>query len=222
MATIFIGGHGRCNEGIACPLPAGVEVKWFGDLGKPVSKRVSGAILRGTYTTMTGLSSQAYPPCEHYSCESIALESEARAAHFLLGPWNRDTYLVQAKPASSVPLSYLVAFALTQFGGGPIDIRWAVCRSSVVYSHLYGHDLDGTGRLVDKPREFLGARPGTRAASHHWRCGGALRAALGRSPAELRRCGGQSGESRVRQGRDLLRRVHPGLTRSAALWMGML
>jgi hypothetical protein len=158
MPTIFIGGHGRCNETTACPLPAGVTVSWFGDLGKPVSKRVSSAVLSGALTRMTGQSSSAYPPCEHYSCESVALESEARARAFLGGPWDAETYLLQAKPDYQVPLSMIVAHAVQRWGARSLSVKWAVCRSSVVYSHLNGHDFVDN-MLVDRPREHSAPAP---------------------------------------------------------------
>jgi hypothetical protein len=153
MTTLFVGGHGRCNETIPCPVPQGVTISWFGDLGKPVSKRMSSAILRGQLTRMTGLSSAAYPPCEHYSCESVALESEFRARAFLAGPWDNAAYLLQARPDFQVPLSLILAYAVQRWGGGGLQVKWAVCRSSVVYSQLNGHDYGGNNNVIDRPRE---------------------------------------------------------------------
>ncbi len=159
MARVFIGGHGRCNDNLPCAVPAGATISWFGDLGKPVTKRMSSAILNGSLTRMTGQSSSGYPPCEHYSCESVALESEARARAFLRGPWDNNTYLLQAKPDFQVPLSLILTYAVQLWGARGLDVRWAVCRSSVVYSQLNGHDYGGANNVIDRPRESSAPAP---------------------------------------------------------------
>lgn len=159
MTTVFVGGHGRCNESMSCPMPRGVNVYWFGKLGNPVTKRMSSAILKGDLTTMSGMSSASDPPCQHYTCESVALESEARARAFLQGPWNADTYLIQAKPDFQIPLSWLINFAQSEWPNQMIDFKWAVCRSSVVYSGVVGHDYGGANNVIDKARDNTSPSP---------------------------------------------------------------
>jgi len=147
MITLFIGGHGRCDESITCTVPKNISIKWFGKQGNPVTKAYSSAVLNGDHQIMSGLSSSDYPPCEHFCCESLAVENEERAKAFQKGRWNKNTYLVQAKPDFFVPLSKIMAYAQQKWSGQKIEIKWAVCRSSVNYSGIIKHDFQANQAL---------------------------------------------------------------------------
>ncbi|MBK3737085.1 hypothetical protein GAY29_29260 [Azospirillum brasilense] len=131
MIIIFIGGHGRCDENLLCNVPEKVALTWYGCQGNSVGKDFSSAILKGAFTSPLPTGVVTTPLCEHYSCDSISLECEMRAQAFLEGPWDTDTYLIQARPDCIVPLSAILAYAVDKWKGRLIEIRWAVCRTSV-------------------------------------------------------------------------------------------
>jgi hypothetical protein len=167
MVTIFVAGHGRCDEGEPnIAVPRGIELYWFGLPGNPVTKAFSSAVLKGELTTMSGMNSASAPPCQHYCCDSIPMECSFRADAFQSGPWDTDTWLVQARQGFAVSLSQLMTWADTRWGGQKKSFKWAVCRSSVKYSGLVIHEFDKvTKSAVDGVRDKTGPseRPDTRA-----------------------------------------------------------
>ncbi|WP_372623743.1 hypothetical protein [Falsiroseomonas sp.] len=143
MKVIFVGGHGRCNPGYPLSLRDGaITVVWYGDQGNPTTKRFTNAILRGDYATALSTSPARSEICEHYTCASVALESEVRAVNFQKGRWNGDAYLFQAKPNFHVPLTTLAAVARAKWPGEAIEFRWVVCRSSLLSGKRGTHDFD--------------------------------------------------------------------------------
>jgi hypothetical protein len=167
MVTIFVGGHGRCDEGEAnIAVPKDIELYWFGLPGNPVTKAFSSAVLKGELTTMSGMNSRSAPPCQHYCCDSLSMECQIRADAFQSGPWDTDTWFVQARPGFSVSLTQLMSWSGTRWGGQKKSLKWAVCRSSVKYSGLVIHDFNKeTARAVDGVRDRTGPseRPDNRA-----------------------------------------------------------
>ena len=157
MPTIFVGGHGRCDEGENVAVPKDVELYWFGLPGNPVTKAFSSAVLKGELTTMSGMNSRSAPPCQHWCCDSLTIECEIRANAFQSGPWDANTWLVQARPGFSVSLSQLISWSETKWGGQKKSFKWAVCRSSVKYSGLVIHDFNKeTSRAIDGIRDKTG------------------------------------------------------------------
>jgi hypothetical protein len=140
--TIFVGGHGRTNENVSFTCDGSVAVQWFGNLGNPVTKGYTKAILGGVYGKVLALSTDKSIVCEHFTCASVAVEYAERSAAFHAGAWDTDAYFVQGKQGFAVPLSKLIAIASSKWPNEPLVFKWAVCRSSIISGKTGAHDYN--------------------------------------------------------------------------------
>lgn len=141
MKRIFIAGHGRCLENDKQILPANVSLTWFGEIGKSVTKGFTKAVLRGNIEAI-GEASGCGAYSEHYLCETLQLEATLRVEAFQAGAWDAHTFMVQAKPGRSMRLSRLITYARARWPGEVLDLRWAVCRTSLRGGGVLIHDAD--------------------------------------------------------------------------------
>ncbi|MGH7068274.1 MAG: hypothetical protein ACREFO_02405 [Acetobacteraceae bacterium] len=150
--TVFLGGHGRCAENVQVKsLPANVQIYWYGQLGNPVTKAYSSAVLHGDHKVMSGMSSAQHLPCRHWLCDTLSEELRLRAEQFHSGGWNSNAYLLQPKQDNDIPLFTLARFLGKKFSGKVVALRWSVCRSSTLHSGLWKHDFtNGQATLVQR------------------------------------------------------------------------
>ncbi len=141
MVMCFIAGHGRCDPEDKKQLPQGVSVKWYGEMKKSVTKRFTKAVLAGNLDEI-GESSSSGVYSEHYLCETLELEAVLRTQAFQTGFWDVNTYMIQAKLGYCIKLSQLIVYAQGKWPGQPLDLHWAVCRSSLIGGGVLTHDYD--------------------------------------------------------------------------------
>ncbi|NRD73063.1 hypothetical protein HQQ94_07375 [Shewanella sp. VB17] len=158
MITIFIGGHGRQSPFEYKHLPLNVSIKWYGEIGKSVSKMYAKQVLNGS---LNEIAETKYGGMyvEHYLCETLDLEANSRLQAFQLGPWNSNTYMIQPKPPSCIKLSDFIIYAQKRWPSEQLDIRWAVCRTSTSGGASLTHDFQSNVGEVFKISD------GKRAAS---------------------------------------------------------
>lgn len=131
MIKIFVSGHGRCNESKQVVLPRGFTVYWYGELGNPVTKAFSSAVLSGTHKEIVDSSLPGEQAAEHYLCDTLALENKERAIAFQKGRWDTNTYLIAINPGHYVSLTNLCKYAKLTWPDEVIVLHWSICRSSV-------------------------------------------------------------------------------------------
>ncbi|MCX7113364.1 MAG: hypothetical protein NTX45_25300 [Proteobacteria bacterium] len=144
MIRIFIAGHGRCLAADKQVLPDRVSIMWFGELGKSVTKGFTKAVLRKRIEAIgDAMANGAYS--EHYLCDTLQLEATLRVQAFQEGIWDNNTFMVQAKLGKCMRLSTFIAYVKQRWPNEDIELRWAVCRTSLTGGGVFTHDIDANG-----------------------------------------------------------------------------